>query len=201
MNFLAHIYLSENDSFVQIGNFMADGIRGKEYENYPTKIKIGILLHRFIDTYTDAHPIFRQSTKKLHATYGHYSGVLIDMFYDHFLCKNWSTYSDEPLHDFVQRFYHTLENNYNLLSDKTKHLLPYMTKADWLYNYQFLDKLEIILCQMDNRTKTNSNMRFAIADLKKHYTDFENEFTLFFEEIRLAAHQKLQELQNEYLSS
>lgn len=198
MNFLAHIYLSENDPFVQIGNFMADGIRGKEYENYPTPIKIGILLHRFIDSYTDAHPIFRQSTKKLHASYGHYSGVLIDMFYDHFLCKNWFKYADEPLQDFVQRFYHTLEDNYDLLSDKTKHLLPYMIKADWLYNYQFLDKLEVILCQMDNRTKTQSNMRLAIADLKQHYTEFESEFFEFFEEIRLAAHQKLQELKAEY---
>src|SRR5690606_29576564 len=104
MNFLAHIYLSGNDDLIRIGNFMADGIKGKDYEEYPEKLKTGILLHRFIDTYTDAHPIVRESTKRLHSKYHHYSGVAVDMFYDHFLAKNWSRYSDEPLDEFVQQF-------------------------------------------------------------------------------------------------
>jgi len=88
MNFLAHIYLSGQDELIKIGNFMADTVKGKNYQNYPKKLKIGILLHRFIDSYTDSHVVFRQTTKRLHPNYGHYSGVLADMFYDHFLCKN-----------------------------------------------------------------------------------------------------------------
>ncbi len=194
MNFLAHIYLSGNDELIKIGNFMADGIRGKDYENYPPKIKTGILLHRFIDSYTDSHPVFRQSTKKLHEKYSHYSGVIVDMFYDHFLCKNWSNYSDENLSDFVQHFYTSLRENYDVLTDKTKHLLPYMEKGNWLYNYQFLDELEIILSQMDYRTKNKSKMRFSINELKEYYSEFESEFTLFFEDLRTESKKKLREL-------
>lgn len=197
MNFLAHIYLSGNDDLIKIGNFMADGIRGKDYENYPPKLKTGILLHRFIDSYTDSHPIFRQSTKKLHENYSHYSGVLADMFYDHFLCKNWSNYSDENLGDFVDNFYTSLRENYAVLTDKTQHLLPYMEQGNWLYNYQFLDELEVILSQMDYRTKHKSKMRYAITDLKQHYSEFETEFTLFFEDIRQAAQEKLKKLLSE----
>jgi len=197
MNFLAHLYLSGNDDFIKIGNFMADGIRGKDYEDYLSKIKTGILLHRFIDSYTDSHPIFRQSTKRLHQNYSHYSGVIVDMFYDHFLCKNWTKYSDENLSEFVTNFYTSLKDNYEVLTDKTKHLLPYMEKGNWLYNYQFLEDFEIILSQMDYRTQNKSKMKYAVTDLKKHYVEFEQEFTLFFEDIRQATKEKLVELQNQ----
>ena len=63
MNFLAHIYLSGDNEMIAIGNFIADGIRGKQYKKFQKDIKTGILLHRQIDTFTDAHPIVRQSTK------------------------------------------------------------------------------------------------------------------------------------------
>jgi|SRR5690554_7063078 len=195
MNFLAHIYLSGDDNLIKIGNFMADGIRGKDYEDYLPQLKTGILLHRFIDSYTDSHPIFRQSTKRLHTNYSHYSGVIVDMIYDHFLCKNWNKYSNEKLNDFVNNFYAALHENYSILTDKTKHLLPYMEQDNWLYNYQFIDKLEVILAQMDYRTKYKSNMRNSIKELKEYYSEFEAEFTLFFEDMRQAAQEKLDELQ------
>ena len=84
MNFLAHIYLSGDNDLIKIGNFMADGIRGRQYEKYPLEIQKGIILHRAIDTFTDAHPIFRQSTKRLHQNYHHYAGVIVDVFYELF---------------------------------------------------------------------------------------------------------------------
>ena len=108
MNYLAHIYLSENDEKVAIGNFISDSIRGKNYLNYPKEIQVGILLHREIDTFTDAHPIVRKSTKRLHKNYGHYAGVIVDVFYDHFLAKNWCHYSSVPLEVFIQNFYRPL---------------------------------------------------------------------------------------------
>lgn len=197
MNFLAHIYLSGDDDLIRIGNFMADGIRGKSYEDYPEKLKIGILLHRFIDSFTDTHPIVRESTKRLHSKYHHYSGVAVDMFYDHFLSKNWSKYSDEPLEDFVQKFYASLQENYEILTDKTKHLLPYMVEHNWLWNYQFLDGLEDILTQMDYRTRYKSKLSFSINELKKDYEAFEAEFLSFFEELREATAEKLAELLKE----
>ena len=93
MNFLAHIYLSGNNDLLKIGNFMADSIRGNSYENYPEEIKKGILLHRSIDSFTDMHPVYRKSKHRLHEKYGHYSGVIMDIFYDHFLAKNWANCS------------------------------------------------------------------------------------------------------------
>lgn len=191
MNFLAHLYLSGNNDFIKIGNFMADGIRGKNFETYPPDVQKGIMLHRAIDTYTDAHPVFRKSTKRLHERYHHYAGVIIDVFYDHFLAKNWALYSDEPLADFTERFYQSLRDNYDILSDRTKGMMPYMIQYNWLYSYRTVEGISDILKQMDSRTKNLSNMRFSPEELTAYYKEFEAEFTLFFEDLRDYCSRKL----------
>ncbi|MCC9070785.1 acyl carrier protein phosphodiesterase [Flavobacterium sp. F-65] len=191
MNFLAHIYLSGDNDLIKIGNFMADGIRGKQFESFPSEIQKGIILHRAIDTYTDAHPIFRQSTKKLHEKYHHYAGVIIDVFYDHFLAKNWKAYSDENLDDFVKKFYDSLTENHSVLTERTQHLMPIMFRENWLVSYQTIEGIHHILTQMDRRTKNTSKMQFASTELKEYYTEFETEFTAFFEELKQHVNHKL----------
>lgn len=180
MNFLAHIFLSGNNDLIKIGNFMADGIRGNDYLEYPEEIQKGIILHRAIDTFTDAHPIWRKSKHRLHERYGHYSGVIIDILYDHFLAKNWKQYADENLEDYVERFYQSLKDNYEILSPKTKKLMPFMIESNWLVSYASIAGIERILFQMDYRTKHRAHMHNAVQELQEFYTEFEEEFTLFF---------------------
>jgi acyl carrier protein phosphodiesterase len=194
MNFLAHIYLSGDNDLIKIGNFMADGIRGKHFESYPTDVQKGIILHRAIDTFTDAHPIFRQSTKKLHENYHHYAGVIVDVFYDHFLAKNWINYSDEKLDLFVERFYQSLHNNPAILSERTKGMMPYMIEHNWLVSYQTVEGINRILTQMDHRTKNESKMRFATNELSEFYSEFETEFSEFFKELILFSNDKIMTL-------
>lgn len=194
MNFLAHIYLSGDNDLMKIGNFMADGIHGKNFDAFPLEIQKGIILHRSIDTFTDAHPIFRQSTKRLHANYHHYSGIIVDIFYDHFLAKNWSTYSDEKLENYSERFYQSLRDNYDLLTLKTQKMLPYMIDHNWLLSYQTIENIENVLARMDTRMKYDSNMRFSVAELKTFYVEFESEFTAFFKELIVHSNLKIQTL-------
>jgi acyl carrier protein phosphodiesterase len=191
MNFLAHIYLSGDNDLIKIGNFMADGIRGKQFENYHLEIQKGIILHRFIDTYTDSHEIFRKSTKRLHEKYHHYAGVIVDVFYDHFLAKNWNQYSDEELEIFVAHFYQSLQDNFDLLSERTQGMMPYMIEQNWLVSYKTVEGIHQILTQMDRRTKNESKMRFASNELMEFYDDFENEFTTFFDDLKIKSHLKL----------
>lgn len=191
MNFLAHIYLSGDDELIRIGNFMADGIRGHDYLQYHPNIQKGVILHRAIDTFTDAHPIFRKSKHRLHDKYGHYSGVIIDIFYDHFLAKNWSVYSNDSLENVARVFYESLQSNYAVLTERTKGMMPYMIARNWLVSYATLDGLAMILFQMDHRTKNRVDMHLSINELKEFYHEFEEEFTAFFEELRAHCQQKL----------
>ena len=184
MNYLAHIYLSGDNKMIKIGNFMADSIRGKSYEVYERDIKRGILLHRAIDSFTDMHPIYRQSKHRLHSKYGHYSGVIMDIFYDHFLAKNWSLYSKTPLEEFTTDFYILLETNYEILTDKVKSIIPHMRNKNWLLSYSTIDGMQTIMNHMNYRIKNRVPMDESIQELKEYYTEFESEFKLFFTEIQ-----------------
>lgn len=194
MNFLAHIYLSGDNDFVKIGNFMADSIRGSKYLDYSPEIQKGVLLHRHIDSFTDAHSIYRRSKHRLHEKYGHYSGVIMDIAYDHFLAKNWSKYSNEKLEDYAADFYQLMQDNYEILTERTKGMLPYMIGRNWLVSYASLEGLEMILFQMDHRTKNRVHMQEAVIEIKEFYSEFEAEFFQFFEELKLSCQQKLKEL-------
>lgn len=180
MNFLAHIFLSGDHELITLGNFVADGIRGRKYKDYPPEMQVGILLHREIDTFTDAHPIVRQSTKRLHKNYSHYSGVIVDIFYDHFLAKNWNHYEAEDLESYVQRFYRSIERHYDLMPKRFKDLTPYMINGNWLYSYRTMEGIQKVLNGMNRRTNNKSRMNEAKEELRLYYDDFEKEFEAFF---------------------
>ncbi|KJD34470.1 ACP phosphodiesterase [Tamlana nanhaiensis] len=194
MNYLAHIYLSGNNHLVTIGNFMADGIKGKNYKKYQRELKIGILLHRHIDTFTDAHPVVRQSTKRLHKKYGHYSGIIVDILYDHFLAKNWHHYSNKPLPNYVDDFYNALKTHYNILPTRIQKMMPYMIADNWLLSYASIEGISRVLNGMNKRTQNRSGMNEAVKELEDFYDDFEREFTTFFEALQQSSKEKLNEL-------
>ncbi len=197
MNFLAHIYLSGNNKSITIGNFIADGIRGKDYEVYPKEIQTGILLHREIDTYTDAHKTVRLSTKRLHKNYSHYSGVIVDILYDHFLAKNWKNYSDIPLADYIDDFYDTLEDNFDILPQRITKMMPYMIADNWLLSYASIEGIAKVLEGMNRRTKNKSKMNLAVNELQEFYNEFETEFTQFFDELIAFSAEKLKQIQQQ----
>ncbi len=192
MNFLAHIYLSGDSDLVTIGNFMADGIKGKDYRKYNREFQIGILLHREIDTFTDAHETVRKSTKRLHEKYSHYSGVIVDILYDHFLAKNWSKYCNIPLDKYVEHFYGSLEEHFNVLPLRIKKMTPYMITNNWLLSYASIDGIAKVLEGMNNRTHNRSQMNLAVNELVEFYEEFEMEFTSFFKELIAFSKEKLE---------
>ena len=191
MNFLAHIYLSGNNDNLKIGNFIADSIRGNKYLNYPKEIQQGIILHRHIDTFTDTHKTVKESKKRLYSKYGHYSSVIVDILYDHFLAKNWLQYSSTPLNEYVANFYKLLDDNFEILPQPVKNLYPYMVEDNWLLSYATIDGISKVLDGMNRRTKNKSKMNLAVEELKLFYADFEKEFTHFFNELIIYTNKEL----------
>lgn len=196
MNFLAHLYLSEDNTNIMIGNFIADSVKGNNFTHFHPEIQQGIRLHREIDTFTDAHEIVRISKRRLHKRYGLYAGVVIDIFYDHYLARNWHLYSAIPLALYVHEVYELLQKHFDLLPEKTQHMLPFMIEHNWLYNYQYKEGIERVMNGMNRRTKNRAQMNLAIEDLVALDTEFENDFTMFFKELRTFSHQKLIDLQS-----
>ncbi len=184
MNFLAHAYLSGTDDEIIVGNFIADHIKGKVSKKYSEGILKGIALHRFIDEYTDNHPVFRQSADRLRPIYARYSVVIVDMFYDHLLAKHWSEFSPIPLKRFTRKIYRVMMKNYRILPLKTKRILPFMMADDWMAGYAGQQGLQIALKGMAKRTRFESRMEFAVEDLMKDYSLYLSEFRLFFPDLQ-----------------
>ena len=183
MNFLAHTFLSGENEDIMIGNFIADHVKGKSIKHFRPEIVKGIKLHRKIDAFTDSHPLFIKSKNRLQGKYHKYSGVITDMFYDHFLAANWNDYSDEELVEFTSKIYKLLFRNFFNLPAKTKKILPFMAGSNWLASYANLDFLQRSLQGLAMRTPFKSGMENAVTDLKNDYDKYQLEFKGFFPEV------------------
>jgi len=183
MNFLAHIYLSGDSDEVKIGNFIADFVK-TNISGYSTEILSGITLHRLIDTYTDNHPVVKESKSRLYSNYHKYSTVIVDVFYDHFLAKHWSLfYPKQNLQDYSLAFYQMLRTYWNLLPERVKQMLPYMERQNWLLAYSSISGVNSALTGLSRRAKFKSGMEKASEDLKLNYQEFEHEFFSFFHDL------------------
>ena len=180
MNFLAHTYLSGGNEEIIVGNFMGDYVKGKNYLLFPEQVKKGILIHRDIDSFTDMHEVTRRSKQRLSSRYHKYAGIIIDIFYDHFLASLWSSYSTLPLSEFVSRTYDLLKRNYKVLPDSIKHWFPTFLENNWMMAYTTVEGIELVLERMSANTSLPDHSAFAVEVLRNQYSIFMEDFLEFF---------------------
>ena len=184
MNFLAHLYLSGDDEEILVGNFIGDFVKGSQMDQYPEKIQKGIRLHRSIDQFTDSHDVVRESKKRLREKFRHYAPVIVDVFYDHFLAKDWAKFSGTSLRKYTEDFYEMMKKYAGSIPRGVTHMLGFMSRDNWLYNYQFIEGIDRALTGMSTRTKFENKMDEASLTLEEYYDDFQNEFDRFFPELK-----------------
>lgn len=183
MNYLAHLYLSFGHEEIMVGNYIADSVKGKQVNNFAENIQKGIYLHRRIDEYTDNHPVVGTSKARIRNIYRKYAGVVIDMYYDHYLAAGWRTYSDTPLLQFTKATYKTLFRYYFSLPLRMKKILPAMAIGNWLASYADVDNIGLALTGMSHRTKFDSGIENGKDQLIEHYDALKGDFEAFFPEL------------------
>lgn len=183
MNYLAHSVLSFNNTDLIIGNFIADSIQGNRFDGLTPDIIKGIMLHRKIDTFTDSHPIYLTSKRRLSKDFDKYSGVIMDIVYDHFLAKNFNLYSSVSLQDHATSVYQILHDNHHFLPEPAKRFYGYMTQNNILVNYGSLFGLETVLTHLSHRIRHRYELQLSVPILKQDYEEVENEFFAFFDEL------------------
>jgi len=183
MNYLAHTFLSYNNSKVIVGGLIADAVKGNHLDIYENNIALGIKLHRAIDQYTDTNNIVHNSKERLYGKYHKYAGVIVDMFYDHFLAKNWIEYSAISLEETAHNAYGLLLKHYSILPPKIIRMLPFMIYYNWFVSYADINKLKLHFEGMARRTSFVSGMENVTEDLCNDYSLYEKEFKLFFPQV------------------
>ena len=184
MNYLAHSFLSFQNTDLIIGNFIADSIQGNRFDGLTEGIIKGISLHRKIDTYTDAHPVFLTSKHRFSKDFDKYSGVLMDIIYDHYLAKNFEQYSSLSLQNHADGIYDILKNNYDFLPEHAKRFYGYMTERNILFHYSSIEGIQTVLTHLSNLIRNRFELQLAIPILEANYQEIEEEFFIFFKDLQ-----------------
>jgi acyl carrier protein phosphodiesterase len=186
MNHLAHFFLSNNNDDLSIGNFVADFITNKELPQYTEGVRAGIMLHREIDAFTDTHPKVKESTKRLHEYHHKYSPVIVDIYYDYLLGKNWQAFQKDPsvsLSVFTQNIYDLLKKRHNELPPSLKKRIHYMIADDWLMKYTTLEGIHEAFKRIEKAAAFPGNFGNAVQHLKEFLPQFDAEFICFFPDL------------------
>lgn len=194
MNYLAHLYLSFGNDEVLVGNFIADKVKGRQVLDYPPGIQKGIVLHRRIDSFTDNHPIAGRSKARIRARYGKFSGIVVDMYYDHFLSVKWEEFSAVPFLQFTRNSYKTLFRYYFIMPPRLKRILPWMAAGNWLFSYRKVENIGLALEGMTSRINVDSGIENGATELKLYYEELRQDFEEFFPLLVAYAQEMLQQL-------
>lgn len=176
MNYLAHLALSHRKSHLMMGNFIADNITRREEALLPDEILAGVILHRKIDEFTDDHPAFHRSVKKLRPHHRKYAPVVIDILNDHLLSNTWGEFYREKEQDFHQYVYQELRNIVGVLPPKANKHVQSLLDYKYLRAYGHKEGLQDVLRRMDNRTKFPSDFESGVNHLYDDYNFFEEQF-------------------------
>lgn len=180
MNYLAHLYLSEPADDVLLGSLMGDFVKGPLDDRYGRAITHGIALHRKIDSFTDSHPVVHASKSRVSPERRRYAGIMVDMFYDHFLARYWTEFSEEPLSAFTQRVYRILAERRGDLPERLRLMAPNMMQTDWLGSYADIGSIHAALNRIGRRLKRENRLLDSADELEQQYSGFEQDFRAFF---------------------
>jgi len=176
MNFLAHAWLAGDAPADRLGGLLGDFVKGPLPAGLPPDVAAGVRLHRRIDLYADAHPAFQRSRARVSPLRRRFGGVMVDMFYDHFLARHWAHFHPAPLEDFTAEMYTLMAAHAPLLPPRLAAVLPRMRDTDWLASYRSPDAIAIALDRMALRLRRANPLPGAGEELGAAYAGFEADF-------------------------
>ncbi|WP_428605468.1 ACP phosphodiesterase [Sedimenticola sp.] len=186
MNYLAHLLLSSEDPDERLGSLIADFTRGRLEtlaKHYSPGVMRGIALHRQVDRFTDDHPRVQRSRRRIAQPYRRYSGIMLDILYDHFLSCYWGEFSRYDRRHFIQDVYRLLEQRRDELPGPLKELAPRMQREDWLGSYRDLAVIERVYQRMSSRMRQPNHLGGSMVEVHRHYSELTEDFKAFFPEL------------------
>ncbi len=183
MNYLAHLYLADDSPGSQIGSLLGGFVKGTLDKAYDEEITRGILIHRRIDSFSDSHEKVFESKRLISPKRSRFSGIIIDVCFDHFLARSWSEYSNEELADFTRKVYVFLSKYSHILPYKPRSMITKMIEEDWLGSYQYIEGIGQIMDRVSRRLTRGEGMLGAVKELETNYEKMEENFKSFFPEL------------------
>lgn len=179
MNYLAHLYFSEPNALAWAGSLMGDFVKGRDFTGLPDELVRHLRLHRHIDTFTSHSDAFQCSRRRIDPRLRYARGVIVDVFYDHFLACQWNDYHDTPLDEFSQQVYSGLKSCHHVLSPGLQQQLPRMIENDWLTSYQQPQSVRRVLTRLEERISHKFPLAEGFSELERCRYQLESDFADF----------------------
>lgn len=183
MNWLAHLFLSEPSAAFRIGNLLPDLVGPSALAGLPVEFLRGVQQHRRIDSYTDSHPIVRRSIARVGPEFRRFAGIFVDIFYDHFLSREWPVLSRTPLAAFTSEVYASFEDHRHHIPAEAYIPLTRMKSENWLCTYGDLHGVATTLGRIGLRLRRPTPLAEGAAILEADYAGFHADFAEFFPEL------------------
>lgn len=197
MNHLAHLFLSSDNEEEMVGQFIADAVKGSDFNLYSEQVRNGILLHRWVDSFTDTHELVKELRAGYRPKLGLYSGVLIDLVFDHFLAKDFHTHSGRDLGEFQQYTFRVLNEHEEIFPDRMKNYFFHMKDKEFMMKYAHPVGMAVIVRQMGMRIP-RGGVLIESGDLFDFYVEMASPyFSEFFEELKSSFRVKREALLHE----
>lgn len=184
MNWLAHAFLSKPDIEFRLGNLLADLVKGRDRAAMSERFLDGVRQHQKIDVFTDCHPVVHRSRARIRGRYRHVTGILVDVFYDHFLAVDWGRYTAEPLEAFTARLGAEIRAHPIRLPAEAQAAVDRMLSEDRLASYCQIDGVEATLRRVSMRLSARIGKDFelesAVTELQENFDELASDFGEFF---------------------
>lgn len=177
MNFLAHAFLAGDDPALIVGGVVGDWIKGPLPGPLPPDLAHGVALHRAIDSHAETHPAFRASRARISPARRRYSGVVVDILYDHLLANRWHQFHPQALEDYCARVYRLIDERLPDIPPAAHPALKRMAAEDWLSSYRHLDGIADVLARMSRYARQPNPLRHAEQEYLADPAGFAADFT------------------------
>jgi acyl carrier protein phosphodiesterase len=179
MNYLAHLHLGGQRPAQLLGSLYGDFVKGPLSGRFAPELEASIQLHRSIDSFTDAHPLVKQSLARFPSERRRYAGIVLDVFFDHCLARDWGLYAAQPLDVFTGNFYRILTAEAEL-PERLARIAPHMAAHDWLGSYREFEVLEQVLGGISRRLSRPEGLAGAMQELQALYQPLSADFAEFY---------------------
>ena len=183
MNYLAHLHLGGQRPGQLLGSLYGDFVKGRLQGQFAPEIEGAIQLHRSIDVFTDRHPLVDVALSRFSLTRRRYAGIVLDVFFDHCLARDWALYADRPLALFTSDVYRVLSSE-RQLPERLAKIAPHMVANDWLGSYQEFEVLEQVLRGISRRLTRPEELAPAMQELRRLYEPLSEDFRLFYPQLQ-----------------
>ena len=183
MNYLAHLHLGGQRPGQLLGSLYGDFVKGRLQGQFDHEVEAAIALHRRIDVFTDRHPLVDTALGRFSETRRRYAGIVLDVFFDHCLARDWTLYADRPLEQFTADVYQVLSRE-RQLPERLAKIAPHMVANDWLGSYREFAVLEQVLRGISRRLTRPEELAGAMAELRRLYEPLSEDFSLFYPQLQ-----------------